>query len=80
MLYWYVHVHVYTVCTYKYIRAVTNVGKQASKLCWQKIIEDLKVHACFYQCCLIGYRKPPKLDYYFITRTILLPVAVSTTI
>ena len=28
----------------------------------------------------IGYRKPPKLDYCFITSTNLVPVAVSTRI
>ena len=28
----------------------------------------------------IGYRKPPKLDYWFIMSTNLVPVAVSTRI
>ena len=54
----------YNVCT----RAGTKVVKQHSKLCQQKKNEyskDLE-------------RKPPKLDYCFITSTSLIPVTVST--
>ena len=41
--------------------------------------EGSKLHTCFnVALTLIGYRKPPQLDHYFIISASLVPVAVST--
>ena len=49
----------------------------------RKALKASKVRTCFFinvALTLIGYRKPPKLDYCFIMSASLVPVAVSTRI
>ena len=69
-------------CTYMYMytRARTKVAKQHSKLRQQKRtnIRRFARVSINVALTLIGYGMPPKLDYYFITITSLVPVAVST--
>ena len=62
-----------------YIRAGMKVGKQPSKLRQQKRTKVRRFARDFINVglTLIGYRKPPKQDYCFITRTSVVPVSVS---
>ena len=60
-------------------RAGTKVGKQPSKLRQQKGTKVRRFARVFINVglTLIGYRKLPKQDYCFITRTSVVPVSVS---
>ena len=67
---------------YLHIKAGMNSQYQikASLRKFFKGFKGLHVFLISVAPTLIGYRKPPKLDYYFITSTSLVPVAVSTRI
>ena len=59
--------------------AGTKGWKQPSKLLQQKMNKKLEgSHVFLPMLLLIGYRKPPKLNYCFIMSTSLVPVTVST--
>ena len=61
-----------------YIRAGTKVGKQPSKLRQQKQTKVRRFACVFIKVAFtLIYRKPPKLDYCFITSTSVVPVSVS---
>ena len=62
------------------IRPGMKVEKQPSKLRQQKQTKFRRFARVFINVTLtlIGYRKPPKLDYCFIASTSLVPVAVSS--
>ena len=67
--------HLFILHVYTCILTIAGmkVGKQHSKLCQQKRMKVRRFACVFINVALtlIGYRKPPKLDYCFITSTIL---------
>ena len=67
------------VCTYIHMYVCMHVCVYVCIYLQRRTI--FKVSHMFFinvAVTLIGYRKPPILDYYFITNTGLVPVAVST--
>ena len=65
----------YCVCVYVCVRAGTNVGNNLRSFVSKN--KGSHIFVINVALTLIGYRKPPKLDYCFITSNGVVPVSVS---